>query len=83
MEKEEFSFGAVESSNDPRTLVSDSISIATSASTGERGKVVLDYKSVNDLCDQRLLGICTMCGVRLAAEHHFKDGVRLDEYWGY
>lgn len=83
MENEEFSFGAVESFNDPRTLVSDNISIATSASTGERGKVVLDYESVDDLCNQRLLGICTMCGVRLTAEHHFKDGVRLDEYWGY
>lgn len=78
---EPVSFGAVESFNDPRTL--ESTSFATAVEVAESGKVVLDFDHVNDLCNQKSLGICTMCGVRLAAENFFRDGVRLDEYWGY
>lgn len=80
-ENEEVSFGAVESFEDPRTL--ESSSFATSVGKDESGKVVLDFDHVNKLCNQKRLGICTMCGVRMAAECHFRDGVRLSEYWGY
>lgn len=82
-ENEEVSFGAVESFDDPRTLSSENVSIATSSTLPEEGKVILDFDHVNDLCSQKKLGICTMCGVRMAAEAHFRDGERLDEYWGY
>lgn len=81
MNDEEISFGAVESFNDPRTLSAESI--ATATEFPEHGKVVLDYDHVNDLCNQKKLGVCTMCGVRMAVEQHFSDGVRLSEYWGY
>lgn len=83
-ENEEVSFGAVESFNDSRTLSSDSVATSTGPiSIIGNGEVVLDFDHVNDLSDQRKLGVCTMCGVRMAAEAHFKDGKRLDEYWGY
>ncbi len=75
------SFGAVESFNDPRTLSSQSF--ATAGEIPTHGKVPLDYDTVNELCNQRLLGVCTMCGIRMAVEQHFHDGVRLSEYWGY
>lgn len=78
---EPISFGAVESLNDPRTLDAQSFDLAVDV--GEGAKVPLDFPTVNDLCNQKKLGICTMCGVRMAAEEHFRDGVRLDEYWGY
>lgn len=81
MENNDISFGAVESFNDPRTLSSSDI--AMGALVAPEGKVVLDYDHVNDLCNQRKLGVCTMCGVRMAVENHFHDGKRLDEYWGY
>lgn len=82
MEQEfEISFGAVESIDDPRTI--ESSSIATAGEVKQEGKVVLDFEPVDDLCNQKKLGICTMCGVRLAAENFFRDGVRLSEYWGY
>lgn len=77
----EISFGALESENDPRTIMSSDI--AMGGLMASEGKTPLDYDTVNDLCDQRKNGICTMCGVRMAAENHFHDGVRLDEYWGY
>lgn len=75
----EISFGAESSADDYRTVEADQ----ASGQLPERAKVALDYDYTNELCDQRRLGICTMCGVRMAAEHHFHDGVRLDEYWGY
>lgn len=83
--EEPISFGAVPSIDDPRTISSASVAMATAmvAETQAAGKVPLDYEHVDDLCSQKSLGICTMCGVRIAAEHHFHDGVRLDEYWGY
>lgn len=78
---QDISFGAVESFDDPRTLRMESLALG--AFPTERGKVILDYKAVNDLCNQRKLGVCTMCGVRLGVEQYFEDGIRLDEYWGY
>ncbi len=79
--EEAISFGAVESFNDPRTLSSSSFATGGAALT--HGKVPLDYDMVKELCNQRLLGVCTMCGIRMAVEQHFHDGVRLSEYWGY
>lgn len=82
-------FGADPSPDDYRTVTSDLLAGATpptdslSCSLKEKHAVPLDYDHVNDLCNQRKLGICTMCAVRMAAEQHFKDGVRLSEYWGY
>ncbi len=76
MDNENISFGAVPSLDDPRTLTTASFAAAATPALVE-GKVALDYDHVNELCDQRKLG------VRMAAEHHFRDGVRLDEYWGY
>lgn len=78
---EPVSFGAVESLDDSRTL--DAQSFDLSVDIGDGAKVPLDYPSVDDLCNQRKLGICTMCGVRMGVEQYHKDGVRLDEYWGY
>jgi len=78
---EEISFGAIESFEDSRTISAESISLGPVEMT--HGKVVLDFEHVDDLCNQRKLGVCTMCGVRMAVEHHFADGIRLDEYWGY
>jgi len=77
----EISFGALESENDPRTIMSSEIALGGMMPSS--GKVPLNYDCVNDLCNQKKVGICTMCGVRMAAENHFRDGVRLDEYWGY
>lgn len=79
--EEEVSFGGVESIDDPRTI--ESSSIATTGELQKEGKVVLDFDHVNELCNQKKIGICTMCGVRMASENYFRDGVRLDEYWGY
>lgn len=82
MDNNDISFGAVESANDPRTLTSDSFALGL-VSLPEHGKIALDFDRVNELSNQRHIGICTMCGVRMAAEAHFRDGKRLSEYWGY
>lgn len=82
-ENQDVSFGAVESLEDPRTLRAENIFHAKATTINKNGKVVLDFDHANDLSDQRKLGVCTMCGVRLAAENHFRDEIRLDEYWGY
>lgn len=82
MQEENISFGAEPSAIDYRTVTADMIG-DTDVELPKRGKVPLNFPTVNDLCDQRKLGVCTKCGVRMAAEEFFKDGVRLDEYWGY
>jgi hypothetical protein len=83
-DKDNISFGAIESFDDPRTLASSSFAAAALPfEIPKAAKVPLDYPRVDDLCDQRKLGVCTACGVRMAAESHFKDGARLDEYWLY
>lgn len=76
------SFGAVPSFDDPRTLSSANIAkgVTTPPSSG---RVPLNDDYTNDLCNQKLLGICTACGVRMAAESYFKDVERLSEYWLY
>jgi len=78
----EISFGGEPSADDYRTVTSEMMP-DTAGEVPERGEVKLNYPTVNELCDQRKLGICTKCGVRMAVEEYFKDGVRLDEYWGY
>jgi hypothetical protein len=75
------SFGGLESEKDYRTIVSDKVGYDGSIPT--RGRVPLEKDFTNDLCNQLKLGVCTKCAVRMAAEHYFDDGVRLNEYWGY
>jgi len=78
---DKISFGAYDSKNDPRTVTSDDM--AKAGPVAVSGKVNIEVPSTNDFCNQRLLGICTACSVRNAAEHHFADGVRRSEYWHY
>lgn len=80
-EQIDISFGAIESVKDARTIQSGDM--ASDAQIPKEGKVPLDYDCVNDLCNQRKIGMCTMCGVRMAVEATLKDGVRLHEAWGY
>jgi hypothetical protein len=75
------SFGCHDSQNDPRTVVATDLAFAGVVPLS--GKINIEVPSTNDLCNQRQLGICTKCSVRTAVEHHFKDGVRLSENWGY
>lgn len=75
------SFGAEPSLEDYRTLSADMF--AGADEVPERNRVDLDRPCTDDLCNQKKIGICTKCSVRMAAEVHFKDGVRLNEYWGY
>lgn len=75
----EFSLGAKHSPEDYRTIIADKAGTLPQ----EKGKVLLNYDFTNDLCNQRQLGICTACGVRMACEQHFNDTIRLSEYWLY
>lgn len=77
----DISFAAFPSLKDSRTL--NASAMVSQETIPEHAKVPLNYPTVDELCDQRRLGICTMCGVRMAVESEWKDGVRLDEYWGY
>lgn len=77
----EAAFGARPSEVDYRTVSSDMLS--GPALIQGSGIVPLNYPSVNELCNQRKLGICTKCSIRMAAEECFANGIRLDEYWGY
>ncbi len=80
MNENPFSFGADHSADDVRTQVAK-LDMATALLP--HYKVDLNHVSTNDLCNQKKLGICTFCSVRMNCENHFKDGVRLSEYWGY
>lgn len=80
--EDEISFGAEPSQDDYRTITSDMVG-DQAVEVPEKGKVALNFPTVDDLCDQKKLGICTKCTVRMACEEFFRDGVRLDEYWGY
>lgn len=77
------SFGSIESEYDKRTITSDMITKADGTLPPTSGKVPLDFDFVNELCNQRKLGICTRCAVRMSAEEARKDKVRKSEYWGY
>lgn len=83
MSKLQISFGSVSSIQDKRTITSDMLPRDMAGEIPYSAKVPLDYPSVNDLCNQRKLGICTQCSARMVVEEGFKDGVRLSEYWGY
>lgn len=73
--------GCNDSPIDPRTYSANDLTRV--GALPQSGKVNMEVPSTNDLCNQRLLGICTACAVRNASEHHFNDGVRLSEYWHY
>lgn len=75
----EFPIGANHSPEDYRTVVADK----AGGLPAEKGKVNLAHDFTNDLCNQRQLGICTACAVRMACEQHFNDSTRLSEYWLY
>jgi len=84
MDKDNISFGGLPSPEDPRTFSSQAFAAdELEWVSAQSGRVPLDYPRVDELCDQRKLGVCTACGVRMAAEASFRDGVRLDEYWLY
>jgi len=74
-----FSHGAIPSPIDYRTIVARASGTLPPSSF----RVDLNKPCTNQLCNQRKNGICTACDVRMRAEHHFNDGVRLDEYWLY
>jgi hypothetical protein len=77
----EFSFGAKKSVDDYRTVVADDK--ADGILPPEHAVVNLRVPSTQELCNQRKLGVCTACTVRMMSEQHFNDGVRLSEYWLY
>lgn len=77
----EYSFGAKESIKDYRTVVAEDK--VDGALPPQHAYLELRVPSTQDLCNQRRLGICTSCAVRMGVEQHFKDGVRLSEYWLY
>lgn len=74
-----FSHGAIESPKDYRNIVATE----SGAIPPVNFKIDLAKPCTNQLCNQRKDGICTACDVRMRAEHHFNDGVRLSEYWLY
>jgi len=79
MEEFKLTFGSTESPEDYRTVIGgDKSSIPPNEAI-----VPLNFNHVNDLCNQRALGICTKCACRITEENFFRDGVRLSEYWGY
>lgn len=80
MDEKEFSFGATESPMDIARITADMVSAPLMASPNWEINL---YDAVKKLCNQRQLGICTMCCVRKMAEQHFADNIELSEYWGY
>ena len=79
--KQFHSFGAKESIIDYRTIVAQDKADGTLPP--QTAKVDIEKVNTNDLCNQLKLGICTSCTVRMMAERHFNDGVRLSEHWLY
>lgn len=77
------SFGSIESEFDKRTITSDMVTKADATLPPQSAKVPLDFDHVNDLCNQRKLGICTKCSTRMSSEEAMRDGIRKSEYWGY
>jgi hypothetical protein len=75
------SFGAKESVTDYRTIIAQDKADGTLPP--QHAKVDIEKISTNDLCNQMKQGICTACTVRMMAEQHFDDGVRLSEHWLY
>lgn len=79
----QISFGGKKSRRDYRTVKTSRLR-DMAAPIPPKGKVRLHgVDFTGDLCDQRRNGICTACGVRMAAEEQFADKVRLSEYWLY
>lgn len=74
-------FGAKSSIQDYRTIIAEDK--VDGSIPPQTAKVDIEKPSTNDLCNQRKLGICTSCTVRMMSEQHFNDGVRLSEYWLY
>ncbi len=72
-------FGAIESEEDYRTVIGGD----KSGMPPNEDIVPLNFETVNDLCHQKAIGICTKCAVRMGQENYHRDGVRLSEYWGY
>lgn len=87
------SLGGLESINDSRTIHADELDKADGQLPPKNGSVFVNFPSCNELCNQRDLGICTHCAVRLAVEEARavnstieSSGIvteRLSEYWGY
>jgi hypothetical protein len=87
------SFGSIESIQDKRTVFADELDKADGQLPPQSGSVFLNFPSCDDLSNQRQLGVCTHCAVRLAVEEAFaansaiessgKVTERLSEYWGY
>lgn len=77
------SFGGNKSKRDYRTVKTSRLR-DMAAPLPPKGKVPLyGIPCTNTLCSQKRNGICTACGVRMAAEEQFADGIRLSEYWLY
>lgn len=79
--KDFHSFGAKESIIDYRTIVAEDK--ADGSLPPVHARVDIEKVNTNDFCNQLKLGICTSCTVRMMAEQHFNDGVRLSEHWLY
>lgn len=82
-ENQYVSFGGFSSKDDYRTLKADSFATTLVGGTPRSAEVELDYDEVDERSNQRKIGICTACGVRISAEVHFHDGERLCEEWLY
>jgi hypothetical protein len=67
----QISLGGLESINDSRTIYTHELDKVDGQLPPENNRVTLDFESCNDLCNQRDLGICTKCAVRMAT------GIRL------
>jgi len=89
----QISLGGLESINDSRTILAEELDKADGQLPPKSGSVFLNFPSCNELCNQRNLGICTHCAVRMAVEESYavnsaiessgKVTERLSEYWGY
>lgn len=87
------SFGAIESLNDKRTITADMLDQASGIDTPNSCEILLNFHTVDDLCNQRQLGVCTACATRMACEDAFavaravelgyKQSFRISEYWLY
>ncbi len=78
-----FSFGSIESEYDKRTVTADMLATAGTVELKSKGKVPLDFYPVNELSNQKKIGKCTQCAVRIGSEETLKNGVKTSDSWGY
>ena len=88
----EISFGAIDSINDKRTITGEMLDKSSTLPPNEY-KIDLNYFHTNTLSNQRQLGICTACAVRIACESSYaiaravelgyRQSFKIDDAWLY